>query len=685
MAFKNTNLWIIRIGLYIVPFIPLYISKVLFFPYITGKAFVFRIIVEIIFAAWILLAIFYKEYRPRKTVLLTAISIFIFVVVLATVFGINPYKSFWSNFERMEGLVAHLHLFAYFLVLAHVFKKKDWLVFWNLFIVAGLLENTYALFQKLGYLASPQGGFRVDGTIGNPTYVAAYLVFVLAFCILLWLQTQNKIAKWYYGLSGFWTLATIYFTASRGPILGLLAGALVAGVLYFIFTRKKAILAVLVVLVAVAGGLWLLRETSFVKGSRVLTRLTSLSLTERTITSRFTIWGMGWQGLKERPILGWGPENYSAVFAKYFQPELWNQEPWFDRSHNIIFDWLINAGILGLLSYLGIFVTALYSLWNQYLKQNVSIKNAILFSALFVVYLFQNLFVFDQITTYVSFFTVLAYFQSTVVTGVEPAQLRKKIEPISVGMMAGLLLVPLVLIIYFVNAKPLFANTSLLNAMKIQGQDIQGAFEKYDKALSYNTLGNQEIREQFIHYVLAVGGISQLDAGFRDTIIRRAIQEAEKGIQENPLDPRPYLYLGVIYSRIGLLDDALRVMGKALELSPQKQQISFELADIYIQKGDYKSAISVLKTALDAAPDNSFARTNLVAVYILSGQQEEADRLLIEAFGTVDVAENILVQVYSRTKNYERLARIWQAFLKAEPDNPQYKQNLEEILKLLRK
>ena len=113
---KSVLLWIIKGGLFIVPFIPLYVSKVLFFPYITGKAFVFRIIVEIVFAAWALLAIFYKEYRPKKTPLLIALSIFIAVVTLANIFGVNPSFSFCSNYERMEGLVAYLHLFEYFLV-----------------------------------------------------------------------------------------------------------------------------------------------------------------------------------------------------------------------------------------------------------------------------------------------------------------------------------------------------------------------------------------------------------------------------------------------------------------------------------------------------------------------------------------------------------------------------------------
>src|SRR3989338_8185774 len=121
---KKINLLIIQAGLFAVPFIPLYVSKSLFFPYITGKAFAFRIIVEIILAAWVVLAFAYPEYRPKKTPIFWAILAFVGVVATATFLGVNPMKSFWSNFERMEGLVTYLHLFAYFLVISNVFKKQ---------------------------------------------------------------------------------------------------------------------------------------------------------------------------------------------------------------------------------------------------------------------------------------------------------------------------------------------------------------------------------------------------------------------------------------------------------------------------------------------------------------------------------------------------------------------------------
>ena len=43
-------------GIFAVPFVVLLITESLFFPYITGKNFTFRILVEVMTVAWILLA-----------------------------------------------------------------------------------------------------------------------------------------------------------------------------------------------------------------------------------------------------------------------------------------------------------------------------------------------------------------------------------------------------------------------------------------------------------------------------------------------------------------------------------------------------------------------------------------------------------------------------------------------------
>ena len=71
------------------------------------------------------------------------------------------------------------------------------------------------------------------------------------------------------------------------------------------------------------------------------------------------IWNISWQGVKERPILGWGQDNFSFVFTKYYNPQMYAQEPWFDRSHNVFLDWLVAAGVVGLIAYLYLFLVPL--------------------------------------------------------------------------------------------------------------------------------------------------------------------------------------------------------------------------------------------------------------------------------------------------------------------------------------
>ena len=62
----------------------------------------------------------------------------------------------------------------------------------------------------------------MDSTIGNPTYLAAYLLFNL-WILLILMHTFRK--KWWvlslYSAAFLFELAIVYFTATRGAIIGL--------------------------------------------------------------------------------------------------------------------------------------------------------------------------------------------------------------------------------------------------------------------------------------------------------------------------------------------------------------------------------------------------------------------------------------------------------------------------------
>ncbi len=482
-------LWAIRAGLWVIPFLPLYISSSMLFPFITGKNFTFRIIIEIIFALWVALAAVRAEYRPKLTPVFKAATVFLVVVFIADLLGPNPYRSFFSNYERMEGFIMILHLYLYFVMLVSVFKtRRDWLIFFHSTIAASVIVSFYALLQKLGYKPSLQGGFRVDSTIGNPTYLAAYLLFHLWLVGMLISQFWKR--WWATGLYGAvlaFELAILYFTATRGVILALLATTLIIAVLLVAFfprvfpgagRRARGWAgAALAVLVLVPLFLWSIRGTDFVRHNLVLERLTNYSFTG-TISARAMIWNMSWQGVKERPIFGWGQENYYLIFQKFYDPGLYAQEPWFDRSHNIVFDWLISAGIVGFLAYLALFGAVFWMLFVAIRNGSFGWWQGMLLGGLFVSYAMQNFFVFDNLNTYILFFAFLAYAAHAAAPGgkageaARPQQAKPADAPRArhAAVLYGTLAGALVLVsvgMYFVNIKGLAQSRALVCSLQV--------------------------------------------------------------------------------------------------------------------------------------------------------------------------------------------------------------------------
>ncbi|MDO8424115.1 MAG: hypothetical protein Q7S54_00705, partial [bacterium] len=141
---KNLLKSVIYTGLFLTPFIPFLVSSEFFFPFITTKAFAWRIIVEVVFAAWLLLALKAPEYRPKKSVIFYAFALFLTVVGLSDLLGVAPVKSFWSNYERMEGFISLIHLGMFFLVIGSVFKEADWKYWWNTTLTASFFMVVYS-------------------------------------------------------------------------------------------------------------------------------------------------------------------------------------------------------------------------------------------------------------------------------------------------------------------------------------------------------------------------------------------------------------------------------------------------------------------------------------------------------------------------------------------------------------
>jgi O-antigen ligase/tetratricopeptide (TPR) repeat protein len=696
--------WGLRLIVVTVPFLSLIISRSMLFPYITGRNFAFRILIEIGLVLWVGLIALKREYRPSFSPLLIALSVFLVVIGLADLLGVNPLNSFWSRYERMEGYLILLHLVGYFLILTSVIRtKRDWKILFNFFVGVGVIVSIYGVLQRMGYLTALQGGrFRVDGTIGNPTYLAAYLMFMIAFGVYFLGIVRARWGKIIYGVITAFLLTTLYFTASRGPVIGIVASLIVAALLLLLFspkqdpmTSRRRIIggSVLALIVVLPLAFWLLRDTSLIKSSPTLSRFASISLEEKTTRSRFMIWRMSWEGFKERPVLGWGQENYIEVFSKYYNPKLFDQEPWFDRSHNIVFDWLINGGILGFLSYVSIFGAAFYMIGVSVKKKNLSFFEGILISALLTGYFIQNLFVFDNFNTYTLFFTVLGFIhasrgwsvQGASIENSSPGEYRKKVG-VSLALTGATALI-MAGAIYAVNIRPMGEAVAVIDALRLlstPGATVEKILEAFEKALSYRTAGDNEVREQFGRLAINLVDNQQVPSSSKQKFIETALQEIETQVSDYPNDIKARLLLGNFYNKLAAYNPSYRekAIGHirvALDLSPNRQQVYFSLADTALAVDDYEKALEYLENALALEPHYGEAQANVAIVAMYAGKTERVRKAIQDltelaprdVLSLARVADALIGQQQLKTALdlYKRIVEI-------DPGEPKYFANL---------
>lgn len=674
MALERTLRNIALAAVFAVPFVVLIIATGFFFPFITGKNFAFRILVEIALGAWIPLALIYAHYRPRRSWLLGAIGLFVLAIGMSDIFGVNPAKSIWSNYERMEGWVTLAHLFAYFVVATSILNtEKLWRAFLHTTLFVSALVAIRGLLQLAGFLTINQGGVRLDSFLGNATYLAVYTLFHIFIASLFlaraWVERSRErvVAALFHGSFIVLNGVVLFFTATRGAIFGLIGGFILAGIIYALEDvrsprAKRAGVGVLL-LIALALGAWLLKDTAFVKGIEPLSRLTTISLSEASVSARVMNAGMAWEGFKERPLLGWGQENYAVVFDKHYNPNMYGSEPWFDRVHNVVMDWLIAGGIIGLLLYLALYAAALRMLWRGSAFSHL--ERSIL-TGLLAGYFFYLLFTFDNITSYILFFSVLAWIHvrtSANNSHVMLAALPKAILPVlAIASVLGVWGVA-----YAVNAGALAGNRAILAGLS--ASTPEESRDAFLKAISYGAPATQEAREHFVQAAGAIRGANIPDEA-KLQYAGVAAEEMTKQIAEAPLNARFPFFYGSLLNAYGQFAEAKAALEHARELSPGKQSIIFELGRNALAQGKGKEALAYFKEAYELAPAYTEARALYASTAMLLGQNALADELiepLIQS-GTLD---NRIAGAYASVKRYDKIIELWEAHLAQTPSDVQ--------------
>lgn len=626
------------------------------FPFIVPKILLFRSIVVLMAATYaLLLAMHWKKYRPVMTPLSVTVGLFIVSFMISTFVGVDWYRSFWDNHERMLGLFTLVHYYLYYLILSSVFPTwKEWRPILYTLLAAGTVVMFQGVAQKIDpeYLLN-RGSDRVSATLGNAIYYSGYGLFLMFLGSMLFAIDYGK-ARWLSivtaGAAALGFIG-IFLGGTRGTILGALAGVVTVVTLYVVFLKghprvRQVLSALLGTGVVVLALLFAFRQTNFVMGLPGIGRLLATDFSNIQDNTRVMAWGVAYDSWKEHPIFGWGPNNFYYAFNKYYRPEFlrhgWG-ETWFDNAHNIIMNTLSTQGLFGVLTYLGMFGVAAVLLIRAYRSGRVPLSLTVFATGFLVAHLVHNIFVFENPTSYLYFFCILAFITAVTRAPAAPvAPLTAKsgeygtVSPVTFVAVTAVAL----LVIFSTNINPKRANTAALGVIQTLYTAPQTAQSLYERAAAIPSPHQDDIRSDVARTISEITD-SLVSAGRTDiakSLVTLAFSEQEKNQILHPLDIRIDIQQAQLaIRRAELFQDPLYIVAaeglyeRALAKSPKRQQIIYALVSVKVQLGKMDEAVALAESAWNSDPEIVEAWWRLAWVYAISGDTDKARSIVAEA------------------------------------------------------
>jgi O-antigen ligase len=702
MNISQTYVKILRWGVFVSLFIPLIIFSQYLSPFHFGKIIVFRTLVELMAVFYILLILVRKEYRPKWSLLLTSVSVFTGLYIFSGIIGVNFYQSMWGTLERMGGIFSFIHFWVYFVILISIIRNKaDWHKLFKISIFVGFLSILFAYGQRLrlgNFFVGWQHGDRVIGTIGNPALFAGYVLFILFLALWFLLKKKTNVKeKGFYAAVIILGTPVLLMTAVRGAILSFFATLFLLAI-FFIFSSKSkgvkaGLLVAIIILLFLTGFILLNKDKFWVKNISWLNRLTTISLETETAQTRLWSWNSAIQGWKDKPIFGWGPENFAVLHMKYFDARHFTgmgSETIWDRAHNILLNTLATMGIVGLLSYLSIFFFFFYILIKKFKEKKIGKITLGVLSAMIIAYVGQNLFIFDTMANYFLFFLVLGYvnyldFSKSSFVSTKVGTMEDKSPSI---LLTVILLILAIVLIYQTNIEPAKANYACTRGILAgRAGNVQEAVDKYRQAIDYdNPQGAYEIKHKFASFAIQyTENMRQKDKDFDPSLLYYAIEKVGENIKRFPLDTIPYLYVGRMY--ILLIDKEPEIAGqqaeeaikRAIDINPKNPRIWYELGQAQLSLERYQESYESFETAAELNPEVPLSWWFVGVTAFQAEHYQEASDAIEKAveLGYKGFQDNIqdlmrLVQIYEKVENYQGVVEAYELAVQEQPTAQMY-------------
>ena len=673
-----------------------WVFKDLLFPFVTSKAFFFRIAIELAFPLYAYFLVVDGRLRPNlKNPLNLAMLAFMLLNFASAFSGVNLTRSLWGNFERMGGAYYIAHLVALYFYILCLGQMGSWYLQWFLKVLlwVGIVVAGNGIFGWLGWptlVLDPTLPTRVSSTLGNPIYLGSFLIIPFFLSLFFGHQTDSGIKRAGYYFLGFLCLLGIFLSGTRGAAVGLLSASFLGALIYLFFNPSKKIKIygfALVGICVIAAGLLFVNHEKLPQGSTVR-RL--FNLNDSNTQSRLLQWKVALRGFEDRPLLGTGPENYYIVANQYYDPKIAEFDPsWFDKPHNYLLEILVTDGILGFAAYMGILIFLVFALYKGFKSGLYGLLEFCFLLTALLAYQIQNLFVFDTVPTSLMFFAFAGFGGYIWQISRQQESGKPKIFVVRENRAFGVsvLVVCLLLMLYAeyaTNLLPMRISKNVNYGYAYAFADLNKAHSYFQTAVSLPfNFDEAETASKFAEFAANIARSStEQNRALALKILDESTVYLENVTKEQVDSPVLWQRLSMAYlfkstqvgDKIIVHPKAEEAIKKAIGLAPSRDEASLTLAQIRSLEGKFAEAETILLKALQNIPSDRSARLQIINLYRAQNKIDLAvakmEELFKQGYKFSQYQEvKWLVGNYADKKEFDRAIDLQRKAGETEPGN----------------
>ena len=452
------------------------------------------------------------------------------------------------------------------------------------------------------------------------------VLVLLGFGASYYLQGSRRGCWWrvFWMVSIALSLYLIALSGTRGAAVGLIGALALSAFVYALIGKVRvgrlACAGALAFLLIAPLVVYAARNTPPVEAVRdrstIVDRLLRIGPDDRSVQGRTSSALTGLRAYADRPILGWGPENYTIAYDRHVSAETASSvSESFDQAHNKLIEELTTKGLLGFASYSMIWVLMAAILYLRAKGQMAREQPlTVLLGGAAAAYFIQNLFLFDTPGTVVWFLLLFGYagFLETTrdpaITGEEPqgpatpapkllARVPNAFRSGNAYGIAGVVALSVVgLAVFFLVARPFAGGKATYDAHAFATPGL-AKVEAFERAVNaFPPLGNYPRISMFSRAASELQSLSPEEAL---AVIASVEQALADGLSKEPEEWRMHIGAASVYHAGRLLDPdylprAGELLREANELAPGRYESVRGVAIQHMMESDFDGARAVI-------------------------------------------------------------------------------------------